>query len=364
MRTGSVSSAAPFGVIDRHRRELALARETLRRRLVGPVRLHLRERRRIRTRVLQVFGREPAHARGGDGGLLARLAPEAERRGEPGERRSARRLRRGDRRCRKTQVEDAHPALLSAGFDLRPSAAARDHPDGGVLGQGRDRARLGRAAVLELGGAIGERLFLAPCRGSERANEGHGQGAKIHARMIAQWISTVASPSSSPMLATSVAVVTMMLEAVAGSAPRRFRASGTKAPEMPLTAQLPIIARNTATPSMNACGDSWESASRYMAMPHRSPVTAPLSKPSIASLDMSDAPPPLRMAFRVMPRTVTASAWQPVLPDCPASTGRNVARITSRSTVPWKTATTPPAANAVSRLMSSHGWRNLKLCMS
>jgi hypothetical protein len=51
-----------------------------------------------------------------------------------------------------------------------------------------------------------------------------------------------------------------------------------------------------------------------------------------------------------MPRTVTASAWQPVLPDCPASTGRNVARITSRSTVPWKTATTPPAANAVSQV--------------
>jgi hypothetical protein len=33
------------------------------------------------------------------------------------------------------------------------------------------------------------------------------------------------------MLATSVAVVTKMLEAVAGSAPRRFRPSGTSAPE-------------------------------------------------------------------------------------------------------------------------------------
>ena len=56
------------------------------------------------------------------------------------------------------------------------------------------------------------------------------------------------------------------------------------------------------------------------------------------------------MSPSVMPRTVTASAWQPVLPDCPASTGRNVARITSLSTVPWNIATTPPAAKAVTQV--------------
>ena len=37
-----------------------------------------------------------------------------------------------------------------------------------------------------------------------------------------------------PMLTTSVAVVRKMLEAVAGSKPKRFSVSGTIAPEMPL----------------------------------------------------------------------------------------------------------------------------------
>ena len=40
------------------------------------------------------------------------------------------------------------------------------------------------------------------------------------------------------MLTTSVAVVRKMLDAVAGSAPRRCSVSGTSAPEMPLTTQL------------------------------------------------------------------------------------------------------------------------------
>src|SRR5215204_3129398 len=53
----------------------------------------------------------------------------------------------------------------------------------------------------------------------------------------------VARTSSRPMLATSVAVVTKMLEAVAGSAPKRLRANGTIAPEMPLMAQLSAAAR-------------------------------------------------------------------------------------------------------------------------
>ena len=44
------------------------------------------------------------------------------------------------------------------------------------------------------------------------------------------------------MLTTSVAVVRKMLEAVAGSAPRRCRVSGTSAPETPLTTHAPTIA--------------------------------------------------------------------------------------------------------------------------
>jgi hypothetical protein len=47
------------------------------------------------------------------------------------------------------------------------------------------------------------------------------------------------------MLATSVAVVRKMLDAVAGSAPNFRKISGIVAPETPLTMQLPIIARNT-----------------------------------------------------------------------------------------------------------------------
>ena len=48
-----------------------------------------------------------------------------------------------------------------------------------------------------------------------------------------------------PMLATSVAVVRKMLEAVAGSAPSFFRARGIIAPEMPLMRQLAVIATKT-----------------------------------------------------------------------------------------------------------------------
>ena len=47
------------------------------------------------------------------------------------------------------------------------------------------------------------------------------------------------------MLTTSVAVVRKMLDAVAGSAPKRFSVSGMIAPEMPLAMHEPIMARNT-----------------------------------------------------------------------------------------------------------------------
>lgn len=75
------------------------------------------------------------------------------------------------------------------------------------------------------------------------AGEGQGGGAFY-------LTSTVANPNSSPMLTTSVAVVRKMLEAVAGSKPRRFSVSGTRAPDNPLMTQLPIIASTTTNPSM------------------------------------------------------------------------------------------------------------------
>ena len=53
------------------------------------------------------------------------------------------------------------------------------------------------------------------------------------------------------MLTMSVAVVKKMLDAVAGSAPKRFSVSGTMAPEIPLIVHAPVMARNPtiATPS-------------------------------------------------------------------------------------------------------------------
>ena len=60
------------------------------------------------------------------------------------------------------------------------------------------------------------------------------------------------------MLATSVAVVRKMLEAVAGSAPSFLSVSGMSAPERPLTTQLPIIATITTKDRMSACGLCYE----------------------------------------------------------------------------------------------------------
>src|SRR5205085_7048000 len=60
----------------------------------------------------------------------------------------------------------------------------------------------------------------------------------------------VASPSSIPMLTTSVAVVRKMLEAVAGSKPKRLSVSGTMAPATPLAMHEPIIAISTTKASM------------------------------------------------------------------------------------------------------------------
>ena len=59
------------------------------------------------------------------------------------------------------------------------------------------------------------------------------------------------------------------------------------------------------------------------------------------------------------PRIVTASAWAPALPLCPATTGSRIARAVMRAMMSSNMPTTATARNAVSRLMCSQGkrWR-------
>ena len=66
--------------------------------------------------------------------------------------------------------------------------------------------------------------------------------------------SSVAKPKNSPMLATSVAVVRKMLDAVAGSAPNFFSVSGTLAPAKPLATQEPTIDIMVMPANINAFG--------------------------------------------------------------------------------------------------------------
>ena len=104
-----------------------------------------------------------------------------------------------------------------------------------------------------------------------------------------------------------------MLDAVAGSAPKRFSTIGVSAPEMPLIAQLAAIA--TATITASARGFSSAPAVMYIAAPVRMPTTMPLSSPSAASLATTPTGDLPASSPSVMPRSVTARAWQPVLPD-------------------------------------------------
>ena len=90
------------------------------------------------------------------------------------------------------------------------------------------------------------------------------------------------------------------------------------------------------------------------------PTPMPFRQPTQVSFITSGRSLPGLSSPSVMPRSVTASAWQPVLPDWPASTGRNSARITSRSIVSWNMPTTAAARNAVSRLSCSHGMAQLQ----
>ena len=86
---------------------------------------------------------------------------------------------------------------------------------------------------------------LAEERGVGLLECGVGCTLTLFLKPPAQRINQVASPRKSPMLTTSVAVVRKMLEAVAGSAPRRCRIMGMTAPAAPLITQLPVMARKT-----------------------------------------------------------------------------------------------------------------------
>ncbi len=163
------------------------------------------------------------------------------------------------------------------------------------------------------------------------------------------------------MLTTSVAVVRKMADAVAGSRPKRFSVRGIIAPDRPLAMHEVTIARKTTKASSSGWVCCWPTAVTYMPAAAKRPTPTPFRSPRPVSLLTSLRSAPGFSSPSVMPRSVTASAWQPVLPDCPASTGRKSARITSRSSVSWNAPTTAAARNAVSRLSCSHGWRILRL---
>ena len=67
-------------------------------------------------------------------------------------------------------------------------------------------------------------------------------------------MSQVARARKKPMLKMSVTVVRKMLEAVAGSAPRRRRMRGIHAPAILETMQLVTIARKPTKPRWRARG--------------------------------------------------------------------------------------------------------------
>src|SRR3546814_2049950 len=69
------------------------------------------------------------------------------------------------------------------------------------------------------------------------------------------------------MLAMSVPVVRKRLDAVAGSAPTRFRIKGTMTPKIPLSMQALIIAVTITKASNGACGLCACHADHHIAAP-------------------------------------------------------------------------------------------------
>ena len=67
-------------------------------------------------------------------------------------------------------------------------------------------------------------------------------------------INFVARKSITPILTTSVPVVSIILEPAAGSAPNFFKVMGTIAPINPLSKQLAVMANKIIIDKGRACG--------------------------------------------------------------------------------------------------------------
>ena len=87
------------------------------------------------------------------------------------------------------------------------------------------------------------------------------------------------------------------------------------APESPLITQEPIIATHTTKARVSAAGLPSERATTYMPAAALTPTRPPFRRPSHASFTTRARSLPRRSSPRVRPRSATASAWQPVLPD-------------------------------------------------
>ena len=88
-----------------------------------------------------------------------------------------------------------------------------------------------------------------------------------------------------------------------------------------------------------------------------SAIAAPLTTPTISSLVPSLRHCEILTSRSARPRIVTASAWLPLFPDCPATTGSSTASAVTWAMVPSKIPTTAAARKAVTRLMNSQGSR-------
>ena len=137
----------------------------------------------------------------------------------------------------------------------------------------------------------------------------------------------------------------------AGSCLSAVSITGITAPASPA-----IIIENTMD-MVSTRGMPIEPDHRYTTSPVVIPTTRPLIMPARISLVATRSQLRARISRRASPRMVTARACDPVLPDCPATTGRKIARAVKRAIVSSNSPTTEAARKAVTRLICSHGSR-------
>jgi hypothetical protein len=129
-------------------------------------------------------------------------------------------------------------------------------PEGLTAGDRLELGRIwrdGRERVVAAAGPQAAPMVHA-ILGEGSGTAGVGSSLRPGGLAPAQRISAVARPRKIPMLATSVAVVRKMLDAVAGSAPSRLSVIGIRAPDTPLITQLTVIAIATIKPRISASG--------------------------------------------------------------------------------------------------------------